>query len=352
MNVTSHDDPSDVTRPVLPVSLLQMLQHIVVVYVGNPLTLAGSVANVINIVVICRLDHRQTVNISLLAMAISDLVVAVCTLWLCISHSPLLYFIPDLPFIPQEISLPTGSWVHVTFSRITAYLTLLISAERCLCILLPMKVKNLVTIARVKAIIVVIFIWGVGSQVPILATNRFVWKFIPARNRSLLGLIKIDSSDDVQVVVHMLTTIASQFVVFFGVVVCTTILVLKLRQQAKWRQSSSSTEASDIASKRDARVSTTVTVISAIFVVCYFPNTINFVCVTTVPGYNLFQRYHALLVLVSACTFLLEAFNSSINIVVYYKFSSQYRRQFRRLFGSCFRLVSPRETQQEQKTAV
>ncbi|XP_005093952.1 uncharacterized protein LOC101863248 [Aplysia californica] len=316
------------------VELPQILQDIIIVCITSPLSLAGCIINVINIIIFLKMDRGQTINISLLALSISDATALLGTFWATICLNPWMKNSKHVPFLPREIHLATGSWMHNTFVRISACITFLISAERCICILWPMRIKALVTTRKIKGIIITTFLWGVASQCPYFYTTRFVWKYSEERNASLLGLTYIRNRDDIELPMYVLTNIVIQWIIFFGDVIFTAVLIFKLKQQSKWRILMGQTAAFEATQKRDARVTGLVSAISAIFIVCYFPNTVNFACLVTVPGYNLFERYEHILVLVSTLTFSLEAFNSSINIFVYYKFSSQYRAEFQHLFRS------------------
>ncbi|XP_005113157.1 cannabinoid receptor type 1B-like [Aplysia californica] len=319
----------------LPEDLLQLLQYILILGVALPSSFIGCVTNVLNIIVIARMDWKQTINISLFALAVSDLVGLLGLIWFCICFSPWLQQAENLSFIPREIGIATGSWVHLVFARITGYLTFLISAERCLCILFPMKIKTMITPRRIKAIVVGIFIWGIGIQYLSILTYEIGWKFSEEKNKTLLGVLYREIGIDIELPVVMTNNVMSQYVTFVGVVAFTAILANRLKRQSKWRQSSSQTAASEVSTKRDMRIVKTVSVISAVYIVCYFPNTISFSCLLIVPGYGLYGRYGMLLDFVTVCAYVLEVFNSSINTFLYWTFMVQYRSELRRLLKYC-----------------
>ncbi|XP_005098384.1 phe13-bombesin receptor-like [Aplysia californica] len=303
------------------------------VYIPVPLTLAGCVANVINIAVFCRMDRQQTINISLLAMAVSDLLRLLGTLWRCVCFLPVVVQSDNLTFEPLDMAMGIGDVIRFVFSRITACLTLLISAERCLCILIPLKVKTLVTIGKIKTIVIAIYICTVASMSWIYYFNRFEWEYSTERNKTVLIFKPNEDDNDIEMSLIVVNNVLMQYVISIGIGIFTAILVTKMRQQSKWRLSSSKQAASEASARRDDKVAKTVTVISVTYLVCYFPNTVNMMCMYLVPGYTFFGRYSDLLVNISVAVYLFEIINSSVNIFFYWELSTQFRKEMKRLFG-------------------
>ena len=108
----------------------------------NSYVLTGSIAvfgvcsNSLNLVVYLKLGLRETTNMSFFTLAIVDWVVSVCS---CLSVFPHLPFefarqIQHLGYHVAAIMFPClglGAWV-----------TAILSVERCLCIVLPLKVSK------------------------------------------------------------------------------------------------------------------------------------------------------------------------------------------------------------------
>ena len=94
-------------------------------------------ANIITLMVYSKMGFADTTNISVIALALSDLGVAVTT----VIYVPRLF----LPFIPNasftnEIFLVLAVYPHVNFARISAMITTYISLERYVCVLFALKV--------------------------------------------------------------------------------------------------------------------------------------------------------------------------------------------------------------------
>lgn len=74
-------------------------------------------------------------------LAISDLGCLSTTIWFSISFTPAVAA-ADVPFDVPGVAYLIGALPHLSFSRITSWITAIITLERCLCIILPLKVKK------------------------------------------------------------------------------------------------------------------------------------------------------------------------------------------------------------------
>ncbi|XP_005101922.1 neuropeptide receptor 15-like [Aplysia californica] len=337
METSSRDYDENCQSPTMPLQspVSQLSSTIIRVYLLGPLSLFGVVANLINIIVFSRMNKRLTVNISLLALAVSDCLGLLGTLWTSICLHPLVLKSNNLPFIPEEIEFVTGTWIHLVFINITKSLTFIICAERCLCILLPMKVKILITVRRIKVIICFLFLWGVASQYIMLHTTRVVWKFSEERNATLLGTKLMENWGKIQLPFLVVKNIVSHYIISFGIAIMTVINVVKLRLQSKWRQSVSQTRTSATITRRDSRVASTVIAICVIFLLCFLPGSVMFTATLTVPGLNRVGRHREMFEGFVSVLILLQNVNSSVNIFVYFIINAQYRQEFAQLCGRC-----------------
>ena len=98
----------------------------------------GIFSNILNIIVYIKLGLRETTNISFFALAIVDWLLSVC---LCLSAATRLSDIS--PYGAAIINLG----YHVSMfmfpcTGVGAWIIFLLSAERCLCIVMPLKVSS------------------------------------------------------------------------------------------------------------------------------------------------------------------------------------------------------------------
>ena len=100
------------------------------------ISIFGVFSNSLNIIVYLKLGLRETTNISFLALGIADWLVSVCSCLSTVARlsdiSPYGAAIIELGFQVSVVMFPCmglGAWIIV-----------LLSAERCLCIVMPLKV--------------------------------------------------------------------------------------------------------------------------------------------------------------------------------------------------------------------
>ncbi|CAG5131199.1 unnamed protein product, partial [Candidula unifasciata] len=71
-------------------------------------------------------------------LAVSDIGCLATSCLINIMFTPALSEV-DLPFDVREVSFPVASMPHVICTRITSWITAIITIERCLCVLVPLK---------------------------------------------------------------------------------------------------------------------------------------------------------------------------------------------------------------------
>ena len=102
-------------------------------------------ANIITISVYRRLGYADSTNISLTALALSDLGVSSTALVTVLGV--ILTTLPNVPFT-VDILYPLSVTPHVDFIRVSALITTYISVERYLCVSFPLKIKSIITPRR------------------------------------------------------------------------------------------------------------------------------------------------------------------------------------------------------------
>ncbi|GFR58188.1 chemosensory receptor B [Elysia marginata] len=147
-------------------SLKRLFETLNFSVLSGTISVLGCAANVINIVVFYRQKFSDSVNISLMGLAISDFGALITLVWMSICFSPPFRALP-LPFNPAEVQYLTAGWPHVCFARITSYITAYVTLERCLCVTVPLKVKTIITPKRTTLTIISIFLILFASLAPV-----------------------------------------------------------------------------------------------------------------------------------------------------------------------------------------
>lgn len=293
------------------------------------LAVCGMVTNTINIVVFIKMGLRETVNISLLGLAVGDLFSLVFSLWESVCFNPLLQD-PDVPVVFTEIEYITGCWPHVCFVRVASYITAYITLERCLCIALPLKVKTIITTTRTKIVIVGIFFVVTATSIPEYYVTQLAWKFYPDKNRTMLGVHFIEERERFESVTLILNNIVMQCAAFVAVVVCTVILIVQLNRKAKWRQQSAATDKSS--SGKDRKVIKMISFISVIFIISNLPSCLVFIAMSSTPQLHPSGQNYNMFYVVWSVVYVMEGINSTVSILVYLSMSSKYKAIFCKTF--------------------
>lgn len=302
------------------------------VFLSSIIGWLGIVANVINILVFSRQGLKNTVNISLLGLALADLCSLVTLEWICICRNPLVAD-ADVPWVLSDFMNLTGAWPHVVCGRISSFITVYITAERCLCIIAPLKVKQIVTPARTTVAVCFIYLLNILTLVPEYATAYLGWKFYPNINKTLLSLSYTADRSSVGGLVFFLSSVLGM-ISFGAVAIFTFILVIKLKQTSEWRKRAVSGKTqSESTVRRENKTVKMIVVIASTLIICYSPGTCLTLTTFIEPEFNLRRRYINLAISLWSTAFVFQTVNSSVNIILYYSMSSYYRVTFHELLG-------------------
>lgn len=313
----------------------EIIQVVVYVFLCGLVSIFGIMANVVNVLVFCSQGLNSSINISFFAMAVSDLCSLVMQQWFNICVNPL-FENSDLPMVPAEFQYMTGGVPREVFAKITCLITVYVTAERCLCIAFPLRVKQIITPRRTTIIIIIIYSICFLSVLPLYCTTSIDWKFYSGRNKTLLGLVFADTSDKVEEVVYVMQAL-SGILSFASVLIFTTILLSKLNKTRTWRNEAANMdkEKSESMSNRDRKTMSMIAIIASVLIICYIPSVLIFVGTFFEPEFSIVGRYTNMFFVAWAFGFLFESINSSVNIFLYYSMSSKYRDTFHALFQKC-----------------
>ncbi|GFS14514.1 chemosensory receptor A [Elysia marginata] len=307
------------------------------------LNVTALVANSLNIAVFVKLGFKEPSNVSLLALSICDLTATVMSVWTYICSVPAFKAL-ELPFNPDTITILTGLGPWGFVIRCGAWVTVYISFERCLCILMPLKVKQWITSRTTVIIVSIIAVLTLGPMITLFVRWETVWILSPQTNRTTLELVVVNKPGLalLETVMHYMVGLMSVFLAFIFIVVCTVFLVVHLKRSSEWRKaaiSGTATEASDtskVSSKKpmltkEERLVKMVVSIAAVFIVCFTPTAVYHLCQAFVPGFSLFGRHRNLVSVLYMPTSILQSLSASVNIFIYYSMGTRFRNAFRQL---------------------
>ncbi|RUS73843.1 hypothetical protein EGW08_018387 [Elysia chlorotica] len=307
--------------------------------------LCGILGNILVIITYAKIGLSESINISYCALGVSDLLVVLSIAWGAVCYVPA-FIESDVPFLPRQVVIITGDACIEMFGSCTAWLTAFISLERCLCVLLPLKFKDIITWRRSILIILTIFTLTIASFLGVyLNLYSFETTFAIERNETVLGF-EFQNSTDADLLYDFslaFSAVVMNLLPVTFIFVCSTTLVVNMRRKATWRLSATSQATgqngaggSDNRARRnymaDMRVSKTVLAICAASCVLGSLFALRSLLAVTVSGFLPTEVYGPEYRMSSRLLFLLSGVNSSFNVAIYYKTGSTFRATTRRLF--------------------
>ncbi|XP_059177796.1 neuromedin-U receptor 1-like [Physella acuta] len=299
------------------------------VFLSTIISLFGIAANSLNMRVLARQGFHNTMNISFMGMAISDMASLVTLLFLNVCLSPFFHAFNEIHYL-------FGAWLHGCAARITGWITVYITVERYLSIARPLQVKTYVTAKRAVTIICLIYVFNLLTLIPEVSTIYLDWNMFLTPGAVMESITS--SSKGMTIValvfsVHAFLTIMS----FIALAVFTSILVIKLKEKSKWRSKATHGHGQDEAvSVRDKKTVTVIIFVATLLILCYVPTVTFSIVSSSVPEFSLFGRESNVFYVAWSFAFITHSCNSSVIIFIYYKMSSRYRATFKQVVAQYF----------------
>ncbi|GFO28769.1 LOW QUALITY PROTEIN: chemosensory receptor a [Plakobranchus ocellatus] len=306
------------------------------IYTSQLINTCAIIANSLIIAVFVKLGFSEPSNISLTALAICDFTLAVLITWINLCFW-LTYNNVRLPFHGVNVSFLTGSAQWAFLSSTVAWITAFISFERCLCILVPLKVRRLITPRGTFVAMLIIILLTFCPSFFTYIWYKFVWVFNPNLNLTILNIIPVANEFAVlfEKITIVICGVIQPLLAFSIVLICTVLLVVQLRKISSWRMSVTSSKSqrveaeenpAAISSGADARISQKeerlvrmVVAIATIFIVSYIPTCIMLLCYIVFDEFNQFGVYKRLFIVSNYIISLGQPISGSVNILIYYK---------------------------------
>lgn len=328
---------------------LWYINVVVSVVLTTIISFLGIIFNVTNIVVFIKQGARESSNIALLALAVSDAGASLFTLLWSQQYNPLLSsYLGRVEFI--LIVILAAVWPHVLFTRITCWITAYITIERYLCIAIPLKVKVILNEKRIKGFIISIFLIMIISIVPIYAVSGISDVYIQEWNTTIST---ISSSSHSQIILRAVTSFNAvvELAAFLMTAIFTFALVQKFIAKTRWRRAKTNVSDASAMSGRDKKFIQTVILISVTFIICYIPSVLATITMVVL------KELRVLIIpdfsdLAWPFAFLMESVNSTATIFIYLNMSSRYKAVFRDIFKQCLssRFTGAENTKSEKES--
>ncbi|XP_059153050.1 galanin-like G-protein coupled receptor npr-9 [Physella acuta] len=291
--------------------------------------LFGIVGNVINIIVFYKQGYTDSVNITLTALALSDMG-ALLTLQLInfLTNPWILH--ADIDTYPIDLCMMIAFYPHNYFIRVCGFVTSFASFERCICVVSPLKVRNIITPKRALVVNVLIFSITTLALFPPYYIGYLDWTYIPAFNRTKLTVIYRQNPYTIFDVSYIVTDLVAPYTTFFILITSTSIIAIKLQGQAKWR--TSTVKSGTKISTKEKKTVVMLSTISIMFVVCLIPQSTVLTAMSFVQDLSYGGKYFDVTMLGYCVSYFSETILSSVNIFIYLRMSHKYRESFNNVF--------------------
>ncbi|XP_013093140.1 tachykinin-like peptides receptor 86C [Biomphalaria glabrata] len=299
--------------------------------ISTAIGLLGIVANIINMTVFLHQGLDSSINISLFSISISDTFTILFIIWSNFAFNPFIDQVPA-PISFDEVYYVTGGWPSGFTVRVTLYITAYITAERCLSIVFPLKIKTMITPKRSKLIICGLTLINALTLIPEYTSIYLSWHFSDKKNETVLGVdfrSNRQQTQGITFMLHVALVVVGQGAVIF----LTSVLVIHLRRQSKWRmKSSSEINHRSALSSRDRKSVALVIVVATSMVIAYIPLSPVSLVTVFVPEFYISGQLSRIFIETWGTIFLFSMINASSNILIYYNMNSKFRNTFRELF--------------------
>ncbi|XP_059177307.1 probable G-protein coupled receptor B0563.6 [Physella acuta] len=317
---------SDATR-----EMFILVNHVVL---STSICLMGIVVNILNICVFVKQGLKRSTNSSFFAMAVSDLCGVLTQVWHNFCLDPYVDRL-HLPVDFMDVQYLTAGWPNSCLVRITGWITVYITAERCLSIALPLKIKQIVTPRRTACVLVFIYAINIASILPLYFSAYFSWNFYPLYNTTKLGISFRPNKLEIESLIFIFQA-SLAITAFISVIIFTSVLVVKLKKKSKWRQKSTfDKDQTESMSNRERRTVSLIILVATVLIVCYSPAVVCSITTTLYPAFSITGPQSNLFHIAWSFGFLCHSINSSVTIFLYYSMSSKYRATFNQLFPLC-----------------
>ncbi|XP_059152877.1 uncharacterized protein LOC131938748 [Physella acuta] len=323
----------------------------------------GIVTNVINIMVFKRHGLQDSVTILLFGLSVLDLVSVLITLWSSVCYGLELLDPPYLTFDPFSLYVMTAALPRVVVSRLTCWMTAIISVQRCLSVVLPFRSRQIITARSSVATVATVTLAVAFSYLWMFTVREIQVKVDQTTNVTKLFYVYV-TKGKIDEIVNVALFLVLPFANFILILMCTVVMITSLKRATKWRykvisgsEIPSHAEANltrqerktkrdsttgvkgqgcddtkgqgyskgDVKTTKETKTSKLIVVIMTIFIACNLPSNVVVAARNIVPGFNDFGRLKNLFLTSYSLGLLLEAVSSSVNIFAYYSMSSRFK---------------------------
>ncbi|KAL8583196.1 hypothetical protein ACOMHN_053709 [Nucella lapillus] len=340
--------PCDNPRNVISPFVSKVVDMVVYVGILPVLTISGTVANIINMLVFARQGLSDRIHLCLFCLSLTDTGYLVSMMG-GKSYALISLVDPAMGNYWKQFHVGPVAGLYLSCLAISINITAIISLERCICILSPLKAAKFFKPKYLKMVLAAVALFDIGGvgvsfilkyqvvQVtdPLTSTPTYISRLSPTylRHRTLIDILHS----------YLILTMAP-IVSLVTVIVCNIAIIVRLKMAANWRRGTASNMAT--VEKQELNLTRMLVTVCCVYILCMTPFTVlAFLLFLRLPGF-LISSYLCNTFKVSlASSHMLVAVNSSINFHIYMRQSSRYRATLREVFPSLVKKDKKKKTE-------
>ncbi|CAG5114657.1 unnamed protein product [Candidula unifasciata] len=312
------------------------------------MSLVGMVTNALVIVVFAKQKFKDSIAISMTAIAMWDFVKCVgCALQRF--SGPISLWNPADAESWSNISIVVFTLYTCFATYVSIVLAAYVAVERCVCVSLPLKAKWLITrkSSFIICFVVSLVVFGWFSVMFCVYDIKWVYSF--HYNRTIAIYINNDffhRNKQPVFLFYNLSGVILPVVCFAIIVLCTGVIIYHLRKSSKFRTGStqlqsqnSEKQSRNQISSRDRQVVKMLLVIIGVYVVCLSPRIAVYMAKYFVYDFYFLRRLHNLFMIFFYVVITFDLINAVINLFIFLVMSSSFRSTFLEIFPICNRLI-------------
>nr|KAG5709631.1 hypothetical protein BaRGS_001681 [Batillaria attramentaria] len=275
--------PCDNPENILPKITADTVKRVFQIGVLPLLELFGVAGNLLNCVVFTRNGLGDRINLCLFCLSVADAGFLI-SIFIAKNHSLLALFDDELERFWSAAYVAYTPTFVLGFLNLSNLLTMVISLERCACVLFPFTAKR------------------------IMKTK------------------------------YMAVAVVAVCTTFFGLysLINTQFLVVRLQDakgdQTRWVLKRQELTQDQQTVTKETAVTNMLIAVCVVYVTCLTPSVTQMLCRSFLPGYHPSEKYCNLFAVLQTFSNLLEVTNSSVNVLVYLTMGSRFRSTARSIF--------------------
>ncbi|XP_059145275.1 growth hormone secretagogue receptor type 1-like [Physella acuta] len=303
--------------------LMQQLDVFLNCFLIHLLSFLGIVGNALNILVLSSRGFKETSDIFLVSLSVSDLMFSIIQpmygLKCIVSKFDVSLSNTVEAFVTVYVP-STEIWLGISISIITA-----IAVERFFAVLFPFHVSRIFTPFRVKCVVVFLYVYTLVISSPMSFLFDYEWVFDPLENRTTAALIYSnfysDNFNALNIYAGFFLNASFTTATLLTILICSIVISIKLTvgHSKQLVMSSSGQGRKKVKDRRAGKMLLTVCLVALIV---FLPTDI--ADMYKAYAYNNNSSQVNLISLLQSINYVLYQFNASINIVIYVTMSRKF----------------------------